>query len=136
MSTTRERFVRGKAISRKQSDLPAQIYNLCRILLHHDPRGAVFVPIRPMQYLAVIDREEIIFVDAPRSHNDIVLAWRRFRPGTRNALHEPVPYEIETYLPQRPEERLRLPGEFYRALRALEARDRPRTPAAVVPLRR
>ena len=34
------------------------------LLLEHSKDGVVFVPIRSMQYLAVIDHEEIIFLDS------------------------------------------------------------------------
>ncbi|MEE9328387.1 MAG: hypothetical protein V3U71_13960 [Cocleimonas sp.] len=48
----------------------------------------MFVPIRSMQYMAVIDREEVIFVYAHR-REVIEFTWRRFNPQERNSLEDP-----------------------------------------------
>jgi hypothetical protein len=64
MNHDQESFERGQALQRQHSVLPAAIYNQTRILLANSARGCVLVPIRGMQYLAVIDAEEIIFIDS------------------------------------------------------------------------
>ncbi len=59
-----ESFEREQALAQEESTLPADSYNLTRILLAASATRCVFVPIRSMQYLAVVDAEEIIFVDS------------------------------------------------------------------------
>lgn len=89
--------------AREQRTLPAPLYNTIRQLLHHADGASVFVPIRSMQYLAVIDAEEIIFVDAlgGYAYHDgeggrlIRLAWRPFIG--RDSLCDPVSCEMVYY---------------------------------------
>lgn len=133
---TIESFFRGAPILHKPAALSAELYNLSRILLSRAENGAVFVPIRAMQYLAVIDREEIIFVDAIRSRSTVVLAWRHFDPRVRLSITDPVSYEIYTYVAHTTEVALRLPGEFRRAMLQLKDKQRPNATAEVLPLRR
>jgi hypothetical protein len=117
----KEQFRRGPALGREPHYLPAAIYNRSRLLLSHSDTGCVFVPIRNLQYQAVIDHEEIIFVDGigPRV---VHVAWEGFRPQTRQGLDEPVPYDRVTYHPDAREIEPRLQGEFALALVLLEQR--------------
>ncbi len=46
--------------------LPADVYNLALTLWHRTQPHTLFVPIRPMQYLAILDDEEWIFLDGAR----------------------------------------------------------------------
>jgi len=117
----KEQFHRGPALGREPYYLPAAIYNRSRLLLAHSETGSVFVPIRSLQYQAVIDREEIIFVDGIRPRL-IQIAWQGFRPQARQGLDEPVPYERITYHPDAREVEPRLQGEFALALMVLEQR--------------
>ena len=55
---------RDSELLREPLFLPATVYNTAYLLLEHSKEGVVFVPIRSMQYLAVIDFEEIIFLDS------------------------------------------------------------------------
>ncbi|MGQ9686826.1 MAG: hypothetical protein ACUVT2_11045 [Thiobacillaceae bacterium] len=127
-----ERFYREQEIERLPEFLPAATYNLAHTLLARTGR-CLFVPIRSMQYMAVLDAEEFIFVD---SHNRpwIELAWQRFQPQARTALDERVPYELVYYLPQARQTMKRLPMEFYRALQSLAERQKPKTSASVLDL--
>ncbi len=118
-----ESFYRDRELAREPATLPAATYNLSRILLAASTTGCVFVPIRSMQYLAVIDHEEIIFVDREGARQ-IELAWQRFRPAERTALDQPVPYERVYYREQARETMKRLPREFHDALQQL-AKKRP-----------
>jgi hypothetical protein len=129
-----ERFYREQEIVRLPGFLPAATYNLAHTLLAR-AGTCLFVPIRNMQYMAVLDAEEFIFVD---SHNKawVELAWQHFRPQARNALDERVPFEIVHYQPQAAETMKRLPGEFHQALRVLAERDLPQHDADVLPLTR
>ena len=60
MSTSTETFFRPAETGRMRVTIPAALHNQCRRLLARCPTQCVFVPIRSMQCLAVIDREEII----------------------------------------------------------------------------
>ena len=122
-------------LQRVQRHLPAAVYNAALLLLEHNRDGVVFVPIRSMQFLAVIDREEIIFLDA--EHKSLVdIAWQNFRPQLRNSLTEPVPYEAVYYNKDAKETMNRLLVEFPPALNALSAKDTPPRSARIIKLER
>jgi hypothetical protein len=124
---------RGEEILREPRFVPATTYNLAHTLLAHS-NGCVFVPIRTMQYLAIVDPEEIVFIDREASRL-IQLAWQHFKPQLRTALDERVPYEVVYYLPGAQETMVRLQSEFPRALQLLSARNRPPSEAVVLDLR-
>ena len=95
--------------------LPAATYNLAATLLARSASDCVFVPIRSMQYLAILEQDEYVFVDGGR-RNWIDIAWRRFHPQARTALNEPVAYSA-MLMP-------RLQSEFAAALRQLAGKGR------------
>jgi hypothetical protein len=129
VATGTETFFLPDELSRETTRIPAALYNRCRLLLARYHYQHIFVPIRPMQYLAVIDEQEIIFVDsqayAVRDSEGgrlIMLAWR-FKPGSRPAsLTEPVPIDVVYYHAAAKEAQRRLQGEFIQALDILEVR--------------
>jgi hypothetical protein len=123
---------RGDEILREARFLPATTYNLAHTLLVSS-NGCVFVPIRTMQYLAIIDHEEIVFVDREAS-GLVQLAWQNFRPQSRTALDERVPYEAVYYLPNAEKTMVRLQVEFPLALQQLSERNRPVEDAVVLNL--
>ncbi len=127
-----ESFYREQEIARLPAYLPAATYNLAHTLLAR-AGACLFVPIRPMQYLAVLDAEEFIFVDG-QNKAWVELAWQHFRPQARDSLDERVPFEVVHYLPQAAETMLRLPAEFHTALQLLAERQKPGTPATVISL--
>ncbi len=129
-----ERFYREQEIARLPGFLPAATYNLAHTLLARAGK-CLFVPIRSMQYMAVLDAEEFIFVDS-QNRAWVELAWQRFRPQARNSLDEPVPFEVVHYLPQAAETMRRLPTEFQQALQLLADRQKPDSPASVLDLQR
>lgn len=116
-----ETFERGPVITRIGMTLPAKTYNLTRILLSDSSNGCVFVPIRPMQFMAVIDPEEIIFVDG-QYKRWVAVAWRAFRPGDRSSLEDAVAYEAAYYTDEGTELQARLQAEFHKALELLDSR--------------
>ena len=129
---TRETFFRPGEVRRDSSALPAPIYNQCRRLLGRAERGCVFVPIRDMQFVAVIDAEEVIFVDSQTGHmvlnglggRPILLSWRFGSPAERDSLHAPVSFEVIYYRKGLDEVQRRLPGAFNKALQRLQDRKR------------
>jgi len=86
-----------------------------------------------MQYMAVLDPEEFIFVDS-QNKAWVELAWQHFRPQARTALDERVPFEVVHYLPQATDTMKRLTGEFHQALQQLASRQLSGTPATVLDL--
>nr|MBS0021419.1 hypothetical protein [Gammaproteobacteria bacterium] len=146
-SFTHETFFRPAEVERKQTTLPATIYNAFQLLLTRSQTQCVFVPIRSMQYQAVVDREEVIFVDSQGgyAYQDgkggrlIRLAWRLLPAQSRTSLTEPAPCEIIFYFPGLKEEQWRLISEILPALEQLKKRQRMHNPSArgcrVIPLR-
>jgi hypothetical protein len=129
-----ERFYREQEIARLPDFLPAATYNLAHTLLAR-AGACLFVPIRSMQYMAVLDADEFIFVDS-QNKALVELAWQHFRPQARTALNERVPFEQVHYLPQAAGTMKRLPGEFHQALQLLAERNKTDTPATLLALRR
>lgn len=127
-----ERFYREQEIARLPAFLPAATYNLAHTLLARAGH-CLFVPIRTLQYMAVLDAEEFIFVDS-QNKAWVELAWQHFRPQARESLDERVPFEVVHYLPSAAEIMKRLPGEFHHALLQLAKRQKPDTPATVIAL--
>lgn len=129
-----ESFEREQPLQQTASALPAATYNLTRILLAESSTGCVFVPIRHMQYLAVVDAQEIIFVDS-QYKRWVEVAWQGFRPQARCALDAPVAYLAVFYTPGGADTQRRLQAEFHPALARLAAR-RPAAPSSLLPFRR
>ncbi len=111
-------FFRPDEVKREATVIPATLYNQCRLLLAEAPFGSVFVPIRTLQFLAVITQKEIIFVDslayAVREGEGgrlILLAWEH--PGApRDSLTEPVNIDVTHYHVGLAEIQRRLLNEF------------------------
>ncbi len=134
MDMSQESFERGQALQRIDTALPAATYNLTRILLANSANGCVFVPLRAMQYLAVIDREEIIFVDS-QYKRWVEVAWRGFKPQARLALDEPVAYQAVFYTSEGRDTQRRIQAEFAGALALLDSRRPAGGAAHILPLR-
>lgn len=127
-------FERGSEIDREDRQLPADHYRKILLLFSRGSGDTLFVPIRSMQYLAIVDPEEIAFVDG-QVRRTIELSWRDFHPGEREDLRAPVSYTCIYYQESGRAAMARLQGEFFKALDLLEHR-RPRTEggATVTPL--
>jgi hypothetical protein len=111
--------------------MPAASYNLALTLLSRSSDGCLFVPIRAMQYLAIIDNEEIIFLDGERKCW-VDIAWQKFRPQVRESLDDPVPYVAVYYRPDSAQLMSRLQAELPRALKSLSEKGRVDEPAKVL----
>ncbi len=130
-----ETFYRTDELRRQTSAMPGATYNLAHQLVAHSPQGCIFVPIRSMQYLAVLDAQEFIFIDS-QGDRRIELAWQGFHPQTRTALDEPVPFELIYYRSQGEATMRWLPGEFYKSMMQLSERQSHGAPRAakIIPL--
>jgi hypothetical protein len=114
---------RNPESAREHLFLPAATYNLAHALLSHSTSGCLFVPIRSMQYLAILDAEEFVFLDGERKCW-IDIAWQDFHPQVRTSLDEPVPYQAVYYQPDAAQLMMRLQAELPRALNELAAKGR------------
>jgi len=128
-AVTTEVFFLPDEFRRESVSISANLYNRCRLLLSRCQYEHIFVPIRSMQYLAVIDQEGIIFVDSQayavrggEGGRMILLAWQ-FRPDLRpDSLTEPVSIDVVYYHPNALEVQRRLMGDFLKSLDILDAR--------------
>jgi hypothetical protein len=127
---------REDPILRETRHLPGDVYNLAHLLLaramQSGGKPCVFVSIRSMQYLAVIDPEEFVFVDREYP-SQVQLAWQAFHRGERNALDERVEFEAAYYTIDSLQLMARLMAEFPRAMQGLAGKERIDSPAVVLP---
>jgi hypothetical protein len=123
-------FERGQEIGRESRQLPAEHYNKIRLLYSRTGGEPLFVPLRGMQYLAIVDSEEIVFVDG-QGPRVIEVSWRGFRASEREDLRDPVNYTCIFYHQKGVQAMSRLQGEFLKGLELLEERQ-PKTGGATV----
>ena len=126
-----EVFFRPDEIACERLTIPAPLYNQCRLMLSRCEYEHIFVPVRTMQFQAVIDRDEVIFVDnlayAVRDGEGgklIRLAWKFRHDTERESLTEPAPIDLIYYDDDARELHTRLIGEFKKSLDLLEERAR------------
>ena len=114
----------------------AETYHLGRLLQGQSPNGVVFVPIRTMQFLAVLDAQAWVFVDGEKKHQ-IELAWQNFKPQNRDALAAAVPFEVAFYSAASVELMPRLVSAFHGALvEATRRNPKPSSRNKVLPFKR
>jgi hypothetical protein len=109
---------RDQEVKRELRQLPAASYNLAHPLLERSTNENLFIPIRSMQYFAIMDKEEIIFLDGERKCW-IDISWQKFHPQARNSLDEAVEYTAIYYRKNTEQLMSRLQAEFPRALKEL-----------------
>jgi len=147
MEIIRQTFFRPEEVSRERVNIRADLFNRCRLALNHSNTDCAFIPIRSMQFQAVISRDEIIYVDnqAYRVQDDqggrlIVLAWDLTAAGERKSITDPVPIEIIYFHENLRDIQRRLIGEFPTALSRHEEKEQDHEDrsqdADVIPLRR
>lgn len=122
---------RDDEVGHEARHLPAETYNLAVTLLARCATGNLFVPIRAMQYLAILDGEEFVFLGSARKCW-IDIAWRKFQARSRSALDQPVRYDAVYYRPDAAEIMRRLQTEFPRALQTLAGRAKFEGPGKVL----
>ncbi|MBA3755066.1 MAG: hypothetical protein H0X02_02025 [Nitrosomonas sp.] len=122
---------RDSEISREPRQLSASTYNLAITLLSRCTTRHLFVPIRSMQYMAIIDSEEFVFIDGERKCW-IDIAWQNFKPQVRDALDQPVAYQAVYYRENMSAIMTRLQSEFPVALQVLVNRTKLDGPARII----
>ncbi len=131
----RQTFERGPELERETRQLPVEFYRKILSLRARNDDDRLFVLIASMQYVAVFDQEEILFLDA-QGPRFVELAWCDFHPGNRAQLNAPVGYTCIYYKAQARATMQRLQGEFYKSLaRQLDRRLHPVQAASVTSLK-
>jgi len=128
---------RDPEIGRETRYLPAKSYNLAITLLSKCVTRHLFVPIRSMQYMAIIDHDEFVFIDGERKCW-IDIAWRDFKRHERDALDQPVAYQAVFYRAHSAgaaDIMTRLQSEFPSALRVLADKAPIKGSAHIIPFR-
>jgi len=126
---------RDEEISREQRQLPASTYNLAITQLARCEGRPLFVPIRSMQYMAIIDAEEFVFIDGERKCW-IDIAWQNFKRHDRESLDQPIAYDAVFYRKNSAAIMTRLQSEFPLALRALADKMPIKGTTHIIPFRR
>lgn len=125
-------FFTPEEFSTHQETLPAQSYNLAHILLNRFKQPHLFVPIRSMQYLAIIEPTNFWFVDslAYSVHNNeggrlITVSWHPIITAQqRENINQHMDCEIKYYQQNQNAIQTRLRGEFYQAMLLMDERYR------------
>jgi len=122
-----EVFFRPAELARERLTLPAAIYNQCRLMLARCQYEHIFVPVRALQVQAVIDEQEVIFVDNQayavqdgKGGKLIKLAWSFRHDEQRDDLTRPAPIELIYYADDARELHTRLISEFKKSLDLME----------------
>ncbi|MCG7898325.1 MAG: hypothetical protein JAY99_10955 [Candidatus Thiodiazotropha lotti] len=124
-----EIFFRPDELACERLTIPAPLYNQCRLMLSRCQYEHVFIPVRTLQIQAVLDDEEVIFIDNQayavkdgQGGKLIRLAWKFRRDLDRDNLTEPAPIDMIYYDEKARELHNRLIGEFKKAMDLLEER--------------
>ncbi|MEE9493865.1 MAG: hypothetical protein V3W04_10860 [Gammaproteobacteria bacterium] len=130
-SIVTETFFLPREMSRRNWQVPANIYNLYHSLQVRSKTGHVFVPIRTLQFMAVLDSNEIVFVDSQsyavgekEGGRMILVSWKFPSSHDRDALTDPMPCEVVFYEQNNSDLQLRLIAEFRQAMELLDQRYR------------
>ena len=129
--TVTETFFLPDEVERSAWTVPADIYNLYRSLLGRSETANVFVPIRRMQFMGVLDQNEIVFVDSQsyavsgdEGGRLILIAWKFPVSHDRDSLSDPMPCEVVYYGKKNRDLQLRLVNEFRQAMQLMDQRYR------------
>lgn len=122
-------FECGDEISRDVRQLPADYYRKLLILFSRSDSENLFIPIRNIQYLAVVTRDEVVFIDG-QDRRRIESSWSNFRHESE-VLDDPVSYDCVVFEEKGAGMLTRLQGEFLKALELVESRQ-PKSEGATV----
>lgn len=117
-----------------QEPLLASTYNLARVLLNRSGSEHVFVPIRSIQYLAVVEAANFWFVDSlayavrgTEGGRKITVSWHPAQPNSeREGLDQHLDCRVVYYEKDMSDIQTRLRGEFFQAMQQLDQRYRDR----------
>ncbi len=133
MSTnSTESFFIPEEFSCQQEMLLSHTYNLAHVLLNRCQSDHLFVPIRSMQYLAIVEQNAFWFVDSmayavqdSEGGRLITTSWHPvLNPASREGLDQHMDCHIIFYQGDMSDIHNRLRGEFLQAMRQLDSRYR------------
>ena len=131
----------------QQTRLLSQTYNLAHVLLKRSQSDHLFVPIRSLQYLAVIEKNAFWFVDslayAVRGDEGgrlIRISWHPLiHSNEREGLNQDMDCRVIFYGEDMSEIQNRLNSEFYQSMLQIDQRHRDSLPTdgkvSILPLR-
>ena len=116
----------------QKTRLLSQTYNLAHVLLNRNQSSHLFVPIRSLQYLAIIEKNVFWFVDslayAVRGDEGgrlIRISWHPLiQPNQRESLTQDMDCRVIFYGENMSEIQTRLNSEFYKSMLLLDQRHR------------
>jgi len=125
MKSTLETFFRPVELSRKSLRLGSAEFNAYRLLVSRDTAGFVFLPLRNIQFQAIVSSDEILFVDSfGPYHSDVTtggrcisFAWQFADIRQRESITRPAYYEFIRYCDHSDVDNNRLITELSSALK-------------------
>ncbi len=114
----------------QESRLLSKTYNLAHVLLKRSQSDYIFVPIRPLQYLAILEKNAFWFVDsldyAVRGDEGgrlIRISWHPLlNANQREGLNQNMDFRIIFYGKDMCEVQNRLNSELYQSMRLIDQR--------------
>ncbi len=114
----------------QESRLLSKTYNLAHVLLKRSQSDYIFVPIRPLQYLAILEKNAFWFVDsldyAVRGDEGgrlIRISWHPLlHANQREGLTQNMDFRIIFYGKDMSEIQNRLNNELYQSMRLIDQR--------------
>jgi len=140
-------FFTPDEFSRQQFRLMSKTYNLAHVLLNRSQSDHLFIPIRSLQYLAIIEQDAFWFVDsqayAVRGDEGgrlIRVSWHPLiNANEREGLTQHMDCKVVFYGEDMSEIQTRLNSEFYQAMLQVDQRHRDSLPsngkAKILPLK-
>ena len=137
----RHSFFTPPCYATEQGVILAPVYNLAQTLLKRSGEEHLFVPIRSMQVLAIIEPKMFWFIDSlayavqdGEGGRLVTVSWKPLQPPSeRESLEQPMPCEISFYGKEQREVQLRLNTEFMQAMKQLDQRYRDHLPSSQRP---
>lgn len=134
-------FFTPEAHHSNSGQMLAPCYNLAHTLLNRSGADHLFIPIRTLQYLAIVEPNIIWFVDSMayavqdgEGGRMITLSWKPdIRPSQRESLEQPVPCTVTHYGGDHSATQTRLRSDFFQAMELLDQRYRENIPASSRP---
>ena len=125
-------FFKPKVFSSQTSRLVSTTYNLAHVLLNRSESDHLFIPIRSLQYLALIEKDAFWFIDsmAYAVQDDeggrlIKISWHPLIPvSQREGLTQHMDCEVNFYGEDMSLMQTRLNNEFYQAMLQIDQRHR------------
>jgi hypothetical protein len=116
----------------QKNQITAKVYNLAQVLLKRSCGSHLFIPIRSLQYLALIEKSVFWFVDSfsyavnnKEGGRLIRISWHpKMHDSDVSSLTEPLDCRVIFYGEDMQKTHNRLSHEFYQAMKIIDQRHR------------